>query len=87
MREDELPELEQHLSESCVTDVKGGAENEYGKVNILLQAYISKAAVESFSLISDMSYVAQVGMFPAMKFLRVSELIAFSLWSITVFPL
>ena len=60
VREDELPELEQHLSESCVTDVKGGCENEYGKVNILLQTYISKSAVDSFSLISDMSYVAQV---------------------------
>lgn len=60
VREDELPELEQHLGDSCVTDVKGGVENEYGKVNILLQTYISKASLESFSLISDMSYVAQV---------------------------
>ena len=41
VREDELPELEQHLTDSCVTDVKGGTENEYGKVNILLQTYIS----------------------------------------------
>ena len=40
--------------------VKGGVENSYGKVNILLQVYISKEAVESFSLTSDLAYVAQV---------------------------
>ena len=60
VRADELPELERHMEESCETPVKGGAENEYGKVNILLQTYISKAQLDSFSLISDMSYVAQV---------------------------
>ena len=57
---DESQELDQLLSEACQTVVKGGAENEYGKVNILLQTYISKATVESVSLISDMGYVAQV---------------------------
>ena len=40
--------------------VKGGVENSYGKVNILLQVYISREAVESFSLTSDLAYVAQV---------------------------
>ena len=60
LRPDESQELDQLLSEACQTVVKGGAENEYGKVNILLQTYISKATVESFSLISDMGYVAQV---------------------------
>ena len=59
VRHDESQELEQ-LSEVCQTEVKGGAENEYGKVNILLQTYISQATVDSFSLISDMGYVAQV---------------------------
>ena len=39
--------------------MRGGSENTYGKVNILLQAYISGAMVSSFSLISDMAYVAQ----------------------------
>ena len=32
----------------------------YGKVNILLQVYISREAVDSFSLTSDLAYVAQV---------------------------
>lgn len=59
VRQDELPELEQ-LKDGCNFAVKGGTENEYGKVNILLQSYISKTFVDSFSLVSDMSYVAQV---------------------------
>ncbi|CAE6454479.1 unnamed protein product [Rhizoctonia solani] len=32
-----------------------------GKVNVLLQAYISKAQVQDFALVSDMAYVAQNG--------------------------
>ena len=44
-------------------EVKGGTENVYGKVNILLQAYISQLRIESFSLLSDSLYVAQVGVF------------------------
>ena len=60
MREDEIPELEKLMSECWLGPIKGGVENEYGKVNILLQSYISKSAVDSFSLVSDMSYIAQV---------------------------
>ena len=60
VREDELPELERHLDEHCQLPVKGGVENNYGKINILLQTYISRGFVESFSLVSDLSYVAQV---------------------------
>ncbi|CAE6500996.1 unnamed protein product [Rhizoctonia solani] len=32
-----------------------------GKVNVLLQAYISKAQIQDFALVSDMGYVAQNG--------------------------
>ena len=39
--------------------MQGGVENSYGKVNILLQTYISRGMVESFSLVSDHAYVAQ----------------------------
>lgn len=60
MREDEQAELEQHRDETCVLPVRGGVENSYGKVNILLQVYISREAVDSFSLTSDLAYVAQV---------------------------
>ncbi|XP_031554350.1 activating signal cointegrator 1 complex subunit 3-like [Actinia tenebrosa] len=60
VREDEMAELEEHLHEDClVHPVKGGVENSYGKVNILLQTYISRGHVESFSLVSDLAYVAQ----------------------------
>eukprot|EP00794_Sanderia_malayensis_P000549 gene549-1206_t len=59
VREDEIPELQQHLEGCVLGPVKGGVENEYGKVNILLQTYVSRAMVDSFSLVSDMSYIAQ----------------------------
>ena len=39
--------------------VKGGVENKIGKVNVLLQAYISRARVDSFSLTADLSYISQ----------------------------
>ena len=59
VREDEISELEIHQS-VCRLPVQGGVENSYGKVNILLQTYISRGGVDSFSLTSDLSYVAQV---------------------------
>ena len=59
VREDEISELEILLAE-CWLPVEGGVENSHGKVNILLQTYISQGTVESFSLISDLAYVAQV---------------------------
>ncbi|KAK9846320.1 hypothetical protein WJX81_001437 [Elliptochloris bilobata] len=58
VREDELPELDA-LARDCPYDVRGGAENKQGKINILLQAYISRARMESFSLTADMMYVSQ----------------------------
>ena len=58
VREDELPELDA-LARDCPYDVRGGAENKHGKINILLQAYISRARMDSFSLTADMMYVSQ----------------------------
>lgn len=60
VREDEISELEFHIIENRPLPVKGGVENSYGKVNILLQTFISKGFVDSFSLVSDLGYVAQV---------------------------
>ena len=40
--------------------IKGGIDTDAGKVNVLLQAYISKAPIEDFSLVSDTAYIAQV---------------------------
>ena len=59
IREDEISELDEHLVTHCALPVKGGSENTHGKVNILLQTYISQGRVDSFSLVSDLSYVAQ----------------------------
>ncbi|XP_013383776.1 activating signal cointegrator 1 complex subunit 3-like [Lingula anatina] len=59
VRDEELDELDFHHLQSCPLPAAGGTENTYGKVNILLQTYISRGNVDSFSLVSDMSYVAQ----------------------------
>ncbi|EPQ59321.1 Sec63-domain-containing protein [Gloeophyllum trabeum ATCC 11539] len=58
VRESEQKELEELMSQAPCA-VKGGTENSHGKVNILLQGYISGARVEDFALVSDTAYVAQ----------------------------
>lgn len=60
VRDEEMEELEQLLYNYCELPAAGGVENGYGKINILLQTYIGRGEVDSFSLISDLSYVAQV---------------------------
>lgn len=37
VREEELPELDALSRSACPVDIKGGAENKHGKVNVLLQ--------------------------------------------------
>ena len=59
IRDDELDELDLLYNKQCHLPVRGGVENVHGKVNILIQSYISRAPLNSFSLISDMSYVNQ----------------------------
>ncbi|XP_057196381.1 activating signal cointegrator 1 complex subunit 3 isoform X2 [Triplophysa rosa] len=59
VRDEEMEELEQMLCNFCELPAAGGVENGYGKINILLQTYIGRGEVDSFSLISDLSYVAQ----------------------------
>ncbi|KAK5922855.1 hypothetical protein CgunFtcFv8_020084 [Champsocephalus gunnari] len=59
VRDEELDELDQLLSNYCELPAAGGVENGYGKINVLLQTYISRGEVDSFSLISDLGYVAQ----------------------------
>uniref|UniRef100_A0A667ZUV8 Activating signal cointegrator 1 complex subunit 3 n=1 Tax=Myripristis murdjan TaxID=586833 RepID=A0A667ZUV8_9TELE len=59
VRDEEVEELEQLLCNYCELPAAGGVENGYGKINILLQTYIGRGEVDSFSLISDLSYVAQ----------------------------
>lgn len=40
-----------------------GLENAPGKVNILIQSYVSRVSLENFSLVSDQAFVAQVRFF------------------------
>ncbi|KAJ3318630.1 activating signal cointegrator 1 complex subunit [Boothiomyces sp. JEL0866] len=58
VRQEELVELKK-LEQDCECKVKGGTDTNYGKTNILLQAYISKSRIDDFALISDCGYVAQ----------------------------
>lgn len=59
VRDDEMDELDDLNRETCQVPVKGGSENLHGKVNILMQTYLSRGFVKSFSLISDLSYINQ----------------------------
>jgi activating signal cointegrator complex subunit 3 len=60
VREEEMEELDRLESEDCLLDVRGeGVEAREGKVNVLLQAFVSQASINTFSLVSDMAYVAQ----------------------------
>ncbi|XP_063225665.1 activating signal cointegrator 1 complex subunit 3 [Bacillus rossius redtenbacheri] len=59
VRDDELEELDELQHTNCSTSVAGGSENLHGKVNILLQTFLSRGRVNSFSLVSDLSYVTQ----------------------------
>ncbi|XP_047939428.1 DExH-box ATP-dependent RNA helicase DExH14 [Salvia hispanica] len=57
VREEEQNELET-LARSCPLEIKGGPSNKHGKVSILIQLYISRGAIDSFSLVSDASYIS-----------------------------
>ena len=59
VRDDELDELDDYMHTYCELPVTGGSENVHGKVNILLQTYVSRGMLNSFSLISDQSFIAQ----------------------------
>ncbi len=58
VREEEMPELKE-LMLNLPFEVKGGIENQHGKVNILFQSFLSNMPIEAFSLVSDMNYVTQ----------------------------
>ncbi|KAE8216301.1 hypothetical protein CF327_g478 [Tilletia walkeri] len=58
MRDTEEKELKALLVKAPC-DVPGGIDTSQGKVNILLQSFISREYVEDFALVSDSGYVAQ----------------------------
>lgn len=59
VRESEVVELKALIENACQCQVKGGTDSSAGKVNVLLQAYISRAPIDDFALVSDTGYVAQ----------------------------
>ena len=58
-RENEEKELSNLKNEICPCDVEGGVGTAFGKTNVLLQSYISRARIDDFALVSDTAYVAQ----------------------------
>ncbi|XP_072153378.1 activating signal cointegrator 1 complex subunit 3 isoform X4 [Bemisia tabaci] len=59
VRDEELDELDTLVHQNCEYPVSGGSENLHGKVNILLQTFLSRGRVNAFSLISDLAYITQ----------------------------
>lgn len=58
-RDSESKELSHLRTEFVPCQIEGGNDTTHAKTNILLQAYISRARVEDFTLVSDTNYVAQ----------------------------
>lgn len=58
VREEEQEELEKLSRIFCPLEVKGGPSDKHGKVSILIQVHISRGSMDSFSLISDASYIS-----------------------------
>mmetsp|Transcript_22044 Transcript_22044/g.47942 ORF Transcript_22044/g.47942 Transcript_22044/m.47942 type:complete len:2140 (-) Transcript_22044:37-6456(-) len=58
VRPEELDEVDRLKKESCPLDTFAPVEEFSGKCNVLLQSYVSKARVTSFTLISDTNYIA-----------------------------
>lgn len=59
VREEEMDEVEDLVDINCHLSAMGGAANVHGKVNILMQTYLSRGQVKAFSLASDLSYITQ----------------------------
>ncbi|XP_048228570.1 DExH-box ATP-dependent RNA helicase DExH14 isoform X2 [Ricinus communis] len=58
VREEEQNELEMMLRMSCPLEVRGGPSNKHGKISILIQLYISRGSIDTFSLVSDAAYIS-----------------------------
>lgn len=58
VRDEELQELDFLKGEARIK-ISGDVANTHGKVNVLLQAYISNVQLRSFTLISDTAYITQ----------------------------
>lgn len=60
VRQEEMAELDGLQKSACELPVRrGGVEHAGGKVNVLLQSYLSGARISAFSLVIDQMYVAR----------------------------
>lgn len=48
------------LLNDCELAVFGGLSSISGKVNVLMQTYLSRGFINNFSMVSDVAYIAQV---------------------------
>lgn len=60
MRQEELNDLDVLLETFCEVPIYSVPQNREGKVNILMQTYISKGFISCLSLAADMEYITQV---------------------------
>jgi Sec63 Brl domain len=58
VREEELPELDQLLTDACPFDARGGPENKQGKVCILIQVCV-KTTADMFSTFKKVTELAR----------------------------
>ncbi|KAH7549222.1 hypothetical protein JRO89_XS13G0000800 [Xanthoceras sorbifolium] len=58
VRDEEQNELEMLARTSCPLEIKGGPSNKHGKISILIQLYISRGSIDTFSLVSDAAYIS-----------------------------
>lgn len=58
-RDSEAKELFHLKNDASPCEIGAGIDTTHGKINILLQSFISRAKIEDFTLGSDMNYVAQ----------------------------
>ncbi|CAH9088182.1 unnamed protein product [Cuscuta europaea] len=58
VRDEEQNELEMLARTYCPLEIKGGPSNKHGKVSVLIQLYISRGSMDSFSLVSDAAYIS-----------------------------
>ncbi|KAH6555344.1 hypothetical protein KP509_1Z263400 [Ceratopteris richardii] len=58
VREEEHQELEILRHSSCPLHVRGGTDDKIGKIMILIQVYISRSSLETFSLVADSAYIS-----------------------------
>jgi len=96
IRQEELNELDSLVEKACPLPVKKPIHDSSDKSLVLMQAFISKSSIKSFTLISDTNYIAsnagrvaramfemcmkQSKASPALKLLRIAKSVDKRIW-------